>query len=120
MQFKNLTPHALNIYKEVVGKDGKPTGETVLAQTLSPSGTVARCEEKSVYCWSHTTTGIDMYRISYGDVALPDYEDGVFLVVSFMVRQALPERSDLCSPGRLLRNSEGQPIGCVGLYLNKQ
>lgn len=51
-------------------------------------------------------------------IDLPDYQDGIFLLVSAMVRLALPNRLDLLSPGELQRNSEGQPIGCKGVFTN--
>lgn len=121
MKFINLTQHTVDIYKEIVDADGKPTGETVLAQSITPSGTVARCEEKAMYCWTHAPTGIDAYRVEYGNVSgLPDAERGVWLIVSAMVRGALPDRPDLCSPGKLLRDGNGKPVGCIGLCINQQ
>ena len=121
MEFRNLTPHTLNIYRALVNTDGAETGETILTLSLSPSGVLPRVSERTIYCFTHLSTGIDTYRTEYGMVEnLPDKEDDVFLIVSAMVRLALPERSDLCSPGKLLRDDKGNPIGCVGVYINKQ
>lgn len=121
MKFINCTPHTLHIYRELTDENGKPTGETEIASTLDPSGVLPRVSEKSIYCWTHNETGIDAYRSEYGGVVgLPDKEDGIYLIVSAMVRNALPDRSDLCSPGRLLRDPDGKPIGSIGVYINKQ
>lgn len=40
-------------------------------------------------------------------------------IVSTLVRLAHPERRDLASPGELVRNEAGQPIGCRGLIVNR-
>lgn len=73
------------------------------------------CESRKV----DTVEGIDIYEVVYGEITgLPEYVEGVFYVVSAMVRQALPERKDLLSPGQLIRNEEGQPVGCLGLVRN--
>lgn len=39
-------------------------------------------------------------------------------LVSAMVRLAVPERTDVFSPGELLRGADGQPTGCRGLVGN--
>jgi hypothetical protein len=42
----------------------------------------------------------------------------VLLIVSGMVREALAgSRSDVASPGALVRNAAGQPVGCNGLNI---
>lgn len=47
-----------------------------------------------------------------------EYEEGIYLLVSAMVREALPLRKDLVSPGQLLRDDDGNVIGCLGLVGN--
>jgi hypothetical protein len=107
MNFVNLTPHLISICN--------PAGEVVLA--LPASGSVARVASSSVS--RESGLGFDFNSVSYGEVSgLPDAADGIMLVVSAMVRSALPERKDLASPGELVRNAEGQPVGCKGLNLN--
>lgn len=46
---------------------------------------------------------------------LPAEEAGVALVVSALVRLAVPHRRDVFSPGELVRGTDGQPVGCRGL-----
>ncbi len=97
----NCTPHTLNIHE----------GNEVT--TIEPSGTVARV--------STTTTpvvpvdGISVNRRTLGTVTgIPDSSPGVFYVCSGMVEGAT-DREDVFSPGELVRNDKGQPIGCKGL-----
>ncbi len=108
-KFVNLTPHGVNIYDE--------KGETLL-MTVPPSGTVARCATKSEIV--RKVARVPLLAISYGEVAdLPKKKRGTIYIVSLLVRAACPDRKDLASPGELLRNAEGQPVGCKGLAINR-
>ena len=49
---------------------------------------------------------------------LPAPQPGVAFVVSAAVVSACPGRADLFSPGRLIRDANGQPTQCVGLVAN--
>lgn len=63
--------------------------------------------------------GIQMFRTVYGEVeGLPEVQDEVIIIVSMAVRQALPERKDLASPGSLRKDESGMPTGCYGLNFN--
>ena len=108
---KNLTPHEVKIYKL--------NGTTPDLDVVIEAGeTIARvsCEYIKV---DKKVDGIDLYRPVFGEVTgLPEYEKDVYLLVSTMVREALPLRKDLVSPAQLLRNDEGQLIGCLGLVGN--
>ncbi len=58
-------------------------------------------------------------RVTFGDVVdLPEERPDTFLIVSAMVRSALPNRKDLASPGDLIRNDQGVVIGCKNLIIN--
>ena len=104
---KNLTPHAIT----VLG----PSGETLAV--LPPSGSVARVSTAREIAGE--LQGIPVYRTTYGAVTgLPEQQDGVALVVSAMVRTAVPGRRDVYSPGELVRGTDGQPVGCRGLEGN--
>jgi len=123
INIKNLTPHAIRVF----AADG--TTELV---TVPPSGTVARAsvsyEESGVVpiegdaealLSRDPLAGIPVYVSVMGDVeGLPEPEAGTVYIVSTLVRQALPRRTDLLSPGELIRNEAGQPIGCRGLVAN--
>ena len=108
---KNLTPHEVCIYKL--------NGTTPDLDLVIEAGEeVARvsCEYMKV---DKKVEGVDLYRTVFGEVTgLPEYSEGVYLLVSTMVREAFPLRSDLVSPGQLLRNDKGEVIGCLGLVGN--
>lgn len=104
-QVVNLTPHALNVHTD--------TG----VHTFSPSGTVARCATTTTQVGD--LDGIPLFSTTFGAVQdLPDPQDGVVFVVSALVRQAVPHRKDVASPGDLVRDDKGNPVGCKGLTVN--
>lgn len=105
MEIINLTPHAINILAD---------GGTI---TIPPSGTIARCGEASEPAGE--INGIPLVTKTYTEVTgLPDEAPGVYYIVSAMVRQALPDRRDLLSPGDLVRDENGNVIGCRNLICN--
>ena len=105
----NLTPHALKVF----AADSK-----TLVQEIPATGVVPRCQQ--VNSLINEEEGIGYYATSYGEVVgLPEPEENTLLVVSFMVRQALPERKDLVSPGDLVRDEAGVILGCKGFFVNQ-
>jgi hypothetical protein len=58
--------------------------------------------------------------VSGGIIGLPEPAEGVGFIVSRLVRETADRdgRIDLFSPGELIRNVDGQPIGCKGLVCN--
>ncbi len=107
MQITNMTPHQI----VVVGQGG----EVLLS--IAPSGQVARVGQTREIVGE--VNGLPIYRSTYGEVTgLPEAQDGVALIVSAMVRLATPGRGDIYSPGELVRDAAGQPIGCRGLEGN--
>lgn len=99
----NATPHAVNIISD--------NGESL--RTFEP--------EISVRVSSHcevvgTLAGIPIDSATFGEVeGLPEYREGVYYIVSRLVKQALPDREDLLCPGQQVRDSEGRVIGCKSL-----
>lgn len=43
---------------------------------------------------------------------LPDKKEGVFYIVSQLVKNALPERDDLLVPAEVVRDETGRILGC--------
>lgn len=122
MEMKNLTPHTISIYRVV-------NGEWVPAADFPPSGTVARLDIRYTALDSldvplHDGAGEDsatipVYTTEQGEcINLPMPRDGMILLVSMAIRTAFPERTDLASPGQLIRDDEGRPQGCMGLIVN--
>ena len=102
MEFINLTPHGINIIQK---------------RFIEPSGTVARCTEITEN--AGRAGGVPLIYRHYSDVeGLPEPKNDVMYIVSHMVRVALPERKDLVSPGNLLRDCDGNIIGCTNFIRN--
>lgn len=101
-RFLNLTPHAIAI---------------VNGPTVPPSGQLARCASRSVPVGEHG--GVPLSRVTFGAVeGLPEPEEGVLYLVSALVRAAVSSRSDVASPGDLVRDEKGAVLGCKGLTIN--
>ena len=100
----NFTPHALN----VVGLDG--------SVTTFPSVGVARIATSTVSV--NPINGFGVVETTFADVTgLPDPQDGVYYVLSRLVFSACPGRLDILCPGELIRDVDGNVIGCKGFSL---
>lgn len=105
-KFVNLTPHAIVVVR--------PSGATI---GFTPSGDVARVSTQDQVV--AVINGIEISTTSYGEVVgLPEPQPGVIFLVSALVRQAMPNRFDVVSPGGLIRDAQGQPVGCTGFVAN--
>lgn len=102
VKFVNLTPHKINVH----------VSENSVIE-IEPSGTVCRVTTKSVPAgWAG---GIPAFRTELGEVVnLPEEDGDSIFIVSGMVAAAAP-REDVFSPGELVRDSSGRPVGCLGL-----
>lgn len=103
--FTNLTPHAVTL----VTADGPIT--------WPPSGQVARV---STEVEPVGYAGLAPLRVEQpGPVTgLPEPQRGRWYIVSGQVRTACPERLDLVSPGALVRDENGQVVGCEAFIVN--
>ena len=98
----NLTPHDIVI----VGDDG---GEI---ERFPPSG-LARLSTETV-----RVEGTFFSRTVFGEVqGLPEAQAGTYLIVSQLVKSALPGRADLVVPAEVARDGQGRIIGCRSLGL---
>lgn len=130
----NLTPHAVVVLRNYL----EPL-------VIPPSGQVARVAQRTVSVGT-TPEGVTLVRSEYGAVeGLPDpvpcgrcdhssgqvdglpcrecggtgiSEESPLLLVSAIVRIAAC-RADVVSPGPLVRDTSGQPIGCRGLEVGQ-
>ena len=103
MQFVNLTPHTLNVHTN--------KGEII---EVSPSGNIARVA--TTYTPTKSIGDIDIFDCIYGEVTgLPEQVEGTCYIVSGQTNAALSHREDVFSPGELVRDEAGKPIGCLGL-----
>lgn len=110
--FTNLTPHVV-VIRSVSGK---------LVHFL-PSGEEAKVTVKKRLIGSLAMMESDehfpIYITTYTDVVgVPNQIEGKYLIVSDEVRQAMPHRNDLLSPGELIRDIVNKPIGNDGFEVN--
>lgn len=107
-EFKNLTPHMLNI----IAADGS----TIYNIAPEGNGNIARVS--SISNIVGTINGINISQQTFGEVSgLPAAEDGVVLIVSRMVKDRCSDRNDVMVPGAPVRDAEGRIIGASGLSL---
>lgn len=101
MKILNYTPHEVDVYV-----DNKIY--------VFPSMGLARCKQATYS--AGTLNGLPLCKTIYGEVeGLPQPQIGVMYIVSRVVRQALPQREDLLVPNDLIRDSEGNVLGCKAL-----
>lgn len=99
---KNLTPHTV----------------VLPGMVIQPSGIISRVSQSNTVIGNHD--GIELVNTVFGAVEnLPEPQNGVLYIVSAMVRMACPDRYDLASPGDLVRDHDGNIIGCRNLIVNK-
>lgn len=100
----HLPSHELH-YPESWSIDPDPAGPVRVSVTAEPAGDHA---------------GVPLAVPSYGEVTgLPSARPHVLLIVSKMVADASPERQDLVWPGDVVRDGEGQILGCRCLHRHR-
>lgn len=101
---KNLTPHPIHI----VDADGN------VIKTIPSSGLV-RLKATTVDA-GPIVDDVKITMTQFGEPeGLPEAEDGVFLIVSQLVKSALPKRNDLLVPAEVVRDASGNIVGCRSL-----
>ena len=106
MLLKNFTPHNVVI---VINESTK---------IVIPSDGIARVTETKTVAPSIDVDGviIETFKSSFGEVEnLPPQEEGVMVIVSAMAADAAKDRNDLLVPGELVRDNDGNIIGCKSL-----
>lgn len=113
INYVNLTPQVINIYVR-----GPGLKSIELIKSIDPDGNIARVNIHNEYQYT-TTDGVPYFKNFYGHVTgLPNPVKGTVFIVSTQVRLAVEERIDVASPGELIQDINGQPIGCYGLIVN--
>lgn len=125
----NLTPHDItvlddsNVSFDKSSRSYKVTGDPIIRETYKPSGTVLRCSQEETEAGD--LNGIKLYKVKFGRVEhttkdgsvitfnMP-VKEGVYYIVSNIIKNALSDRPDLLVPTRMVRNDKGQPVGCLG------
>lgn len=102
MELRNYTPHPLALH----GPEG-----ILNLPVAGPAPRLAVSRQDL-----GTLAGLPLVRSSMGKVeGLPEPVAGVVLVVSALVAEAAPERTDLVYPGEAIRDGAGRVVGARGL-----
>lgn len=100
---RNLTPHDVVIIRD----DGT---KLVYEPEPVPARVSVKLEDVE------SQSDFPMFLEVYGDVVgLPKAEYGTVLIVSGLVCSARPDRLDLVHPAGLVRDDNGNVVGCKGL-----
>ena len=100
----NLTPHTVKLHNEFGVLELFSQGVARVSSTQTEIGRVV---------------GVPVVKATFGAVTgLPEPVEGTMYVVSALVRGALPNRTDLVSPGDPVRDEAGQVIGAKSLIAN--
>lgn len=106
MKLINLTPHEINIIGEK---------STII---IKPSGKVARCETcvQKKQSLKYKEEIVQISKMTYkGTANLPEEQNGIYYIVSYIVASSCSGRQDLLIPTDFARNGNGQIIGCYSL-----
>jgi hypothetical protein len=111
----NLTPHEINVITPSGVVNVPPSGDVARVAMYSRSVDPLKIEHPD----NDRFVDIPVRVSTPGEVTgLPNPSHAKEFLVSGQVRAALPMRLDIYSPGPLVRNGAGQPIGCEGLEAN--
>ena len=102
----NKTPHPVTILKDFIIMRTYPTsGETIrLSMCTVPAGELE--------------DGTPLTRTEFGEAeGMPEFQPdaGIFYIVSQLVKNAFPERTDFLVPTEIVRDYNGSVIGCRSL-----
>jgi len=99
-----MTPHPITILDE----------SNNIIRSI-PSDGLIRLKTSTVSA-GFTVDDVNITKTQFGEPqGLPNYELGKFYVVSQLVKNAFPEREDLLVPAEVVRDENGQIIGCRSL-----
>ena len=100
----NKTPHPIHILDD----------ENNTIMTFESSGSI-RLKASTVDA-GFTVDDIKITKTVFGEPeGLPEYKLGLFYIVSQLVKSALPNREDLLVPAEVVRDDNGNIIGCRSL-----
>lgn len=114
MKLLNLTPHPItfldannNVVLELPGCDNPPRAR----EKRKREGSVCHAEFAAIH-----TTDIPLNKVELGEVEnLPNVSPEYYYIVSRIIAEACPERTDLFIPDETVRDENGRIIGCRAL-----
>jgi hypothetical protein len=104
----NKVPHAVYILDDSLQ----------IIRVFPKSNGMIRVEENSVDVGF--IDDVPICSTTWGDTTdVPDPEAGVYYIVSQLVKNAMPERPDLLVPKDIVRDKDGNIIGCKRLDIGE-
>lgn len=100
----NLTPHDVN----VLSSDGS-------VKIFPPGEETARLKVDVTYIT--TVDGVRITKSDFYKIKLPKEKKGKYYIVSYLVKNAFPERKDLLVPSEPVKNGNGRTLYCKSLGL---
>lgn len=101
----NKTPHPVHMLDE----------KGNIFKTFPKGEQLIRLAVNTVSCGS-LSDGTPISKTEFGEPeGLPNYVEGIFYIVSQLVKSALPHRADLLVPAELVRDENGNILGCRSL-----
>ena len=105
MSLINMTPHPITIVD----------AENQIIKVIPASGNLIRLAQFTVP-QNFTVDDIPVSKSTYSEPnGLPEYELGTFYIVSQLVKSACTDREDLLVPAEVVRDTNGNIIGCRSL-----
>lgn len=102
MQIKNMTPHSVTICDDAGN----------IVRTFESEGSIRL---QAVIQQAGQVDGVRITRTTFRADTLPTAQEGVYFIVSQMVKNACPDRIDFLVPTEMVRDANGQIIGCKSL-----
>lgn len=104
MTIINMTPHSVHIVN----------GDNTVIKEYPASGNQIRLKAETIIVGN--IEGVPLSQTVFGEpVGLPEQSEGVYYIVSQLVKSALPFRKDLLVPAEVVRDAKGVIIGCKSL-----
>ena len=104
MKIINKTPHPVNLL----------VGDKVFTFPKADDPVRLSSEEVHSANIGNDDYTFPVYTVKYGSGNMPEQENGVAYIVSALVKNAYPDRPDLLIPHGLVRDNEGNIVGCKG------
>lgn len=100
----NMTPHAVHIVD----------AEGTIITTFPKGEAMIRLAVKTVS--AGTIAGVSVTKTEFGQPeGLPFFVEGTYYIVSQLVKSALADRTDLLVPAEVVRDTNGNILGCKSL-----
>ena len=111
----NLTPHMINIICESGTISVPACGDVARVSATKELVNTLSIENVSVPIYTTTFGDVEVISPDGSKKLFPEPEKNVLYIVSNIVKSALSDRNDVVVPADLVRDENGNIVGCRGL-----